>query len=87
MIISLAMCTKTLRKGAEKVNSITSGEELGRGEGGGGKEGGKQMKFNLAGSPATNLKQYREGKPKGKKNIGKSVWTDSVRGKIALTKV
>lgn len=36
--------------------------------GGVGRKGGgeKQMKFNLAGSPATNLKQYGEGKPKRK---------------------
>lgn len=77
MIISFAMCTKTFRKGAEKVNSITSGEDLGVG---GEEEEEKQMKFNLACSPATNLKQYREGKPKRKeKQRGKC-------GKTALHK-
>lgn len=58
---------KGIGKAAEKVNSITSGvgggDEQG-GRGGGGEE--SQMKFKLAPSPATNLKQYSERKPKRK---------------------
>lgn len=60
---------KGIGKAAEKVNSITSGdgegeEEGGNAGGGGGEE--RQMKFKLATSPATNLKQYSERKPKRK---------------------
>lgn len=61
---------KGIGKAAEKVNSITSGDGEGEEEGGnaGGGGGGeeRQMKFKLATSPATNLKQYSERKPKRK---------------------
>lgn len=60
---------KDIEKAAEKVNSITSGDGGGEEEGGRGGGGGeeRQMKFKLAVSPGTNLKQYSEWKPKRKK--------------------
>lgn len=69
---------KDIEKAAEKVNSITSGDGGGEEEGGrGGEE--RQMKFKLATSPATNLKQCSERKPKRKeKQRGVCVETHSV---------
>lgn len=77
---------KDIEKAAEKVNSITSGDGGGeeRGRGGGGEEE-RQMKFKLAVSPATNLKQYSKKQPKRKeKQRGVCMETHCARARVCV---